>query len=144
MRFLFTTQPGIPSAAIRAVDGGMASHVGIVTTGGAVVDSTFLHRGVRMWRRDEWLRKRTLVADVEFALPNEAAAHLWLLDQVGKPYDWTALVGWLLWRDWSEDDSWYCSELAIAAALVGGKTLADRPRRIGPRLAHELAAAWAG
>lgn len=31
--------------------------------------------------------------------------------QIGKPYDRTAIVGFVVGRDWREDDSWFCSEL---------------------------------
>jgi hypothetical protein len=35
--------------------------------------------------------------------------------QIGKPYDETAIAGFVLNRDWRRDDSWFCSELACAA-----------------------------
>lgn len=31
--------------------------------------------------------------------------------QIGKPYDYTALLGPGLHRDWQKDDAWFCSEL---------------------------------
>lgn len=37
-------------------------------------------------------------------------------DQVGKPYDYTGLFGFLANRDWHAPDSWFCSE-AIEAAF---------------------------
>lgn len=46
------------------------------------------------------------------------AAVLWLHDQVGKRYDWTAILSfglarWSRWRyrSWQDDDAWFCSEL---------------------------------
>jgi len=44
------------------------------------------------------------------------AFHLFLRAQVGKPYDFLAIAGIALQRDWQKEDAWYCSEL-IAAAL---------------------------
>lgn len=44
-------------------------------------------------------------------------------NQIGKPYDWTALFGLLLHRDWQEDDSWFCSELVAWAFAQGGDPL---------------------
>lgn len=38
-----------------------------------------------------------------------------VLDQVGKPYDTTAILGILAHRDWRRQDSWFCSELVAAA-----------------------------
>jgi hypothetical protein len=39
-----------------------------------------------------------------------------LSKQIGKPYDWRAIVGFAFNRNWRHPDSWFCSEL-IAAAL---------------------------
>jgi hypothetical protein len=33
------------------------------------------------------------------------------LQQVGKPYDWEAIVSFAINRDWRQDTSWFCSEL---------------------------------
>lgn len=43
--------------------------------------------------------------------------------QVGKPYDWKALVGFLFHRDWREDDSWDCAELIAWSCESGGSPL---------------------
>ena len=37
-------------------------------------------------------------------------------DQLGKPYDLTAIGGFVTDREWKESDSWFCSEL-VAAGL---------------------------
>lgn len=41
--------------------------------------------------------------------------------QLGRPYDWTAVVGLGLHRDWQEDDAWFCSELVAWAAAQAGE-----------------------
>ena len=46
----------------------------------------------------------------------EQAFQNFLYAQLGKPYDKTAILGFIVGRNWREDDSWFCSE-AIAAAL---------------------------
>lgn len=43
--------------------------------------------------------------------------------QIGKPYDWTALFGILLHRDWQEQDAWFCSELVAWAFGQAGAPL---------------------
>lgn len=143
MRLLFTTTRSVASALIRAIDGGAASHCGIELPSGAVVDSSWAGGGVALQSREAFMRARLLIADVPLHLPDQAQAERWLMAQVGKGYDVTALVGWAFWRDWNDATGWYCSELAIAAAVAGGRRLAEPPRRIGVRLAHELAVAWA-
>ena len=39
--------------------------------------------------------------------------------QIGKPYDVTAIAGFVAGRNWREDDAWFCSELAAAALEQG-------------------------
>lgn len=48
------------------------------------------------------------------------------LDQIGKPYDFKAIINFGLQRDWREDDSWFCSELVAAALEEGGSRLVRR------------------
>lgn len=55
-------------------------------------------------------------------------------EQLGKPYDWTALVGMLMRRDIQLDDAWDCSEYGYCIALRGGKQLVKEPgNRITPQ-----------
>jgi uncharacterized protein YycO len=123
---------------IRAFEGGEAGHVGI-RVGDEVTHSAWMQGGVLRHDVPTFLAGRVIVAEVPLTLPNPEAADTWLAQQVLKPYDLTALLGFLMWRDWSHDDKWYCSELAAAYMLEGGATLAGRHRRIGVRLLHEVA-----
>lgn len=43
-----------------------------------------------------------------------------LREQVGKPYDHSAIWGFVTGRDWRQDDSWICSELQAAALEYAG------------------------
>ncbi|MCU0689783.1 MAG: hypothetical protein MUF54_00140 [Polyangiaceae bacterium] len=70
---------------------------------------------------------------VAVVMCDSANAQAFLREQVGKPYDYTALFGIFAKRDWQEPDSWFCSELAAAAALAGGEMLVRKPiNRITP------------
>lgn len=142
MRLLFTTTPSLLSIGIRAFEGGRASHVG-VQLDNLVIDATFKH-GVRCINVVDWTAEqgRPMVDVVPLSLPDPDAAWAFLNAQIGKPYDVSAWFGWLMWRDWSDDRAWYCSELALAAALAGGRTIADRRPRIGVRLLREISTAW--
>jgi uncharacterized protein YycO len=40
-----------------------------------------------------------------------------VLAQVGKPYDKTAIFAFIVDRNWEAPDSWFCSELCSAAAV---------------------------
>lgn len=137
MRLLFVraTSPG--SLLIRAFEGGEASHVGIVD-GDYVIDATFAH-GVARRPLADFMRRRELVADIVVPTPDDAAGLAWARTQIGKPYDWLALVGFLLWRDLSNPGSGYCSLLARGALLQAGLTFASLRNRWGVRLMHEVA-----
>jgi hypothetical protein len=43
-----------------------------------------------------------------------------LLDQLGKPYDWRSIVAFMGDRDWRDDKSWFCSELFLAGLEHAG------------------------
>lgn len=140
MKFIYVRATNIFSLGIRALEGGAASHVGIVD-GDHVIEASFWH-GVRRVPREKFLEHYTVVDEIEFSVPDEAVGIEWAHRQLGKPYDVTGVLGFLLWRNWSSDNRWYCSELAVGAALQAGRTLADRHPRMGVRLSRELAHAW--
>lgn len=149
VRLLYTHSDRLASRLIAGFDSGGVSHGGIEFPDhqpGWVLDTTFAHRGVCWWPRSAWesMHGRRLVDDISVSLPDESAAYAWACEQEGKPYDWTAIFGMALLRDWQDEDSWYCFELQIAAAIKGGRIMATRPAEIGGRLSRELAHAWAG
>ena len=43
-----------------------------------------------------------------------------LQDQIGKPYDTTAIAAFVTGRNWRDPGSWFCSELACAALERAG------------------------
>jgi hypothetical protein len=43
--------------------------------------------------------------------------YAFVVSQVGKPYDKTAIIAFMVNRDWTAKDSWFCSELCGAAAV---------------------------
>lgn len=81
---------------------------------GMVYDSTLMQRGVRMHAAGEFLRKypKHEIRDIQVAPDVLPVGRRWLLDQLGKPYDWTALLSWIVRRDWQRPDWWFCSEFS--------------------------------
>lgn len=144
MRLLFSTSDALSSRLIRLIDGGEASHVGLVIDGN-VWDSTWRHDGVRCWTLNQWLSMdgKRVIDDITIPLPDERGAAAWAEAQEGAPYDRTGLIGFGFYRDWSEPSAWYCSEYALAAAQIGGLTMAGNHQRIGVRLLREIMAAHA-
>jgi cell wall-associated NlpC family hydrolase len=63
--------------------------------------------------------------------------------QIGKPYDYTAILGLGLRRDWQEEDAWFCSELVAWAFQHAGEPLfrAECLRRVTPQHLWMLAPA---
>lgn len=59
-----------------------------------------------------------------------ARAQLFALDQVGKKYDYWAILRFITRRDEPADDKWFCSELVAAACHDGGCDL------LSPRMPH--------
>lgn len=136
MRLLFTrTDHGLESIGsrlIRAYEGGLASHCCAVLTDGRVVDATW-PRGVQAHTEADFLRGRVLVADLTVALPDEAAAQAYLLDQIGKPYDLLDILSFLMWRDIGRAGVNVCSGLLLRAMLAGGLQVRERHDRWGVR-----------
>lgn len=136
MRHIYTaTNTGlgqIGSRAIRAFEGGLASHCGAVLSDGRVIDASW-PKGVATHTLDEFMHGRSLVADLHVPVPDEAAAEAWLLSQMGRSYDLMDLASFLLWRDAGRRDRYVCSGLLLRATLAGGLPLWERPDRFGVR-----------
>ena len=78
-----------------------------------------------------------LTADQRWAIQD------FLIAQIGKPYDYTAILGLGLRRDWQEEDAWFCSELVAWAFQHAGEPLfrAECLRRVTPQHLWMLAPA---
>lgn len=103
---------------------------------GVVYDSTWLGGGVRMAAMGEFLQhyRRFEMRQIEVRPERVPDARLWLMAQLGKPYDWTALLSWIVRRDWQEPDAWFCSELTEAFVdLFATPRFRESVSRITPR-----------
>lgn len=117
------------SYGVRLVTWCHWSHAGIIMDDDRVIESTFMHHGVKIdtlnnfkSRAKDWMIIEIDVADREAIL--KAA-----VKQLDKPYDWTALFGILFRnRDWQEDDMWFCFELVAFACQEGGTPIVKPPR----------------
>lgn len=136
MILLFTaTDTGLAqvgSRLIRAFEGGLASHCGVLLQDGQVIDAT-LGKGVAKRSLADFLQGRRLVAQVHVPLPDEGAALRWLESKLGAKYDVLAIVSFLLWRDIGRKDRYECTGLVMQALLAGGFTARERTDRVGVR-----------
>lgn len=124
MYFVFMRTPTLGSLVIQGATWSPWSHVACVLANKRVIESTAAHKGVRETTLDAVLVRASAFQFGHTTVTAEAER--FLLAQVGKPYDWTALAGIYLHRDWQQDDAWFCSELAAATAQAGGRTLIRR------------------
>lgn len=140
----FATSNTFGSAIIRAATWDWCSHVGFKLEDGSLLDAT-QHCGVSIRRLDDqpFMRASYYRFVGDQAVVDRAVA--WARTQVGRPYDWTGILGLgIRDRNWHEDDSWFCSELVAEAFEQAGTPLLDgtdayritpRDVRISPLLA---------
>ena len=117
------------------------SHCEAILTSGERLGSWFLDGGVKI--RPPGYDKNGFSKELIINLPateeQKSAFFNFLQKQVGKPYDWRAILSFYSVsqdRDWQEDDSWFCSELiagALAASGLFPQKMAVGFSRITPR-----------
>ena len=110
---LFSTTANPFSGLIRVATWSRWSHVAIVD-GDHVIEAVALH-GVRRVPLSEAIGRAKRYALVERPCRNPKGVIAAAISQIGKPYDYTAVLGIGLHRDWQEDDAWYCAELVAWA-----------------------------
>ena len=131
MRVLLCRSRYLDSWLIRWLTWSPWSHSGILM-GDLVIEAGW--PTVRVSTLAEVLATHSDYAVVSLPCPDPEIAIGAALSQVGKPYDWRALFGFLFRRDWQERDSWFCSELVAWAAKEGGARWfrADSLNRVTP------------
>lgn len=136
---LFCTNPRNPlSWLIRAGSWSQWSHVAIID-GDDVIEAIAINGVVRT---PITVRKvqdtRWEVVAMPCADPSAVIAAA--ASQIGKPYDYTGVLGVGLHRDWQDDGRWFCSELVAYAFEAAGFPLfrADAFRRISPQAIWQL------
>ena len=129
------------SAAIRLGTWSDWSHVAIID-GDEVIEAT-APAGVRRFPVVQAINHAKRAAVVELPCRDPRAVIAAAESQLGKPYDFTAIVGLGLHRDWQEDDRWFCSELVAWAFEKAGEPLfrAEVLRRVTPQHLWMLAPA---
>lgn len=132
MKLIYINGNNIPAHIIKLLTFSKWSHVGVCLDDNTVVDTT-LFNGVKKWPMDTFLKRYPRYEYVEVHLPDSEAAKQFLENQIGKGYDWKAVLGFLFRRKWNIEDSWFCSELAEATCSRGGRQrFRDEVHRITP------------
>lgn len=142
INLLFCTNPRNPlSWVIRAGSWSQWSHVAIID-GDDVIEAVALDGVVRTPLATRKTQDKRWEV-VRLRCENPAAVIAAASAQIGKPYDYTGVLGVGLHRDWQQRGSWFCSELVAYAFQMGGSSLfrANAFRRITPQNIWELAPA---
>lgn len=98
-----------------------ASH-SMIRIGDDFVHASMLNGVIRQPFADA-MKGQRIVATREYLVPDIDAGLAWLQGQIGKPYDWKGAFGIALdpYRDWREDDSWFCHELCAGFLAASGR-----------------------
>ena len=112
LRLVFTAGTGVAGAVIRLGTWSRAAHVGGWLDDGRILDATpsagvSAHFGI----------SGRVVGIFEVNCPSDVsrAAVAFATEQLGQPYDWTAIAGFFARRDWRAPGRWFCMELWLAA-----------------------------
>ena len=131
----FITETGFSSWAIRWFTWSDWSHVDFVLRDGRFLGAR-LDGGVLIRPHDYIKPSKFRYAYVE--VPDPRKVYGWATTQVGKPYDWTAIAGFLPRINWHDPHRWFCSELVAAGFEQAGSPIVDRASfRVTPQTAYE-------
>lgn len=112
------------SAAIRFSTRSWASHAEFIDTDREITVGARSIGGVRArpCAKDRYSRVE------QFTAKGILQAYEWARTQIGKPYDFSAVAGIAVDRNWRDETKWFCSELIVASfEHVGFPLLSTRP-----------------
>lgn len=99
----------------------ISSHC-LIDDGDNLIEASMFH-GVRRVPREVALKGLTVVGKIDYSVPDAEAGLAWARSQVGTRYDFRGAFGLALspYREWLEDDAWFCYELGGATLVAAGK-----------------------
>lgn len=131
----FVTEPAFSSWVIRTATWSDWSHVDFVLTNGNFLGARF-SGGVQSRSHDYLTPSKFCYASVQVADIRKVLG--WATGQIGKPYDWRAILGFGFRRDWHDPGQWLCSELvAEAFRKMDAPIVDDQSYRVTPQDDYE-------
>lgn len=124
IKLSFVLGNALTSRMIAWFSSGHFSHVDAVLPDGRLLgarsDKADGVSGVRIRRvgYEKW--ERQVVFTIPSTLEQSQKFYDFLSGEVGKPYDHTAIWGFMFNRAWRDTDAWYCSELVMHGLEVAG------------------------
>lgn len=126
LTLLYSTRNNPVSGGIRVATWSKWSHVGVVDYAtGEVIESVMIH-GVRAIPIGTAMSNAARYELANIRCNDPARALALIRAQIGKYYDYSALWGLALHRDWQNEDKQFCSEL-IAWGIESSGTQLFRP-----------------
>lgn len=120
----FVSNNSLGSKVIEWFDHGLYSHVDSVMPDGSLLGARNdviqgFAKGVQV-RPASYVMGYAHVKRVELITSATIAEayYEFVKSQIGKPYDTTAIAGFIAGRNWLEEDSWFCSELSTKGLVV--------------------------
>lgn len=131
MKIHFCKSRDIGGSLIRLFLFSRWNHVAIEI--GGVVFEAVSRGGVRAVPAAQFRKLWHKVKTVEVSVADPKESLYFLKRQLGKPYDWMALVALPFREDWHKSGKWFCSELVAEALRHGGRPLNLPSHRVTPR-----------
>jgi uncharacterized protein YycO len=100
------------------------SHAAVVV--GTCVIGANMRKGVHIQTKEEFEKEYPIHDYYTVYNVDDVKASAFATAQIGKPYDWKNILGIVLERDWTETDSWICSELVAATLKAGGVSVLNK------------------
>lgn len=114
MKLVLCTKVASPGAwLLRLAMWARWSHSAIYDEAAEVVyDTTFWGGGCKVHAAGDFFNhySKHELRNIEVPDARLPESRAWLAAQLGKSYDWTALLSFVVHREWDEDDRWFCSE----------------------------------
>lgn len=114
------------SLLIRAFTWSRWSHCAIID-GDDVIESKIPQGVIRRPLR-EFIKNCSEYKIVTFQVESRDAVIKAANSQLGKPYDYFAVIGMVFRRDWQDKNRWFCSEFVVYALSEGGYTVFRKER----------------
>ncbi len=94
---------------------------GCVIDGDSIIESTFTHGGVKEDTLDNFKKRASYWYIIDIEVVDKEKALAAIRREKGKPYDDTAIYGFLVKdRNYQEPDKWFCIELLAMGLYEGG------------------------
>ena len=131
MRVIFCKSNTVVGFLLRLATFSKWSHVALEYND-QVIESTMLG-GVSQSEYAEFIERQDETSEIDVSDVNKIATWVFIKSQIGKGYDWKAIVSFPFRRSWQDNDRWFCSEVVAAALIRGGKHIKLSSNRVTPR-----------